>query len=247
MTAPDVSRPGRLAFIAGTAGVGLLGLVFGDLAPRLQPPLLLLGAGTEIAYVLNGLLLIAALAMFGREAVSGPAALAVAALWAFWIALGHAPRLFAEPGDVVGWVSLAEAAAAGATAWILSSDHPSDRQRWVPRLVVGAMLVGFGVVHLMYREAISGMIPEWMPGRALWPWLTGAANIAAGLAVLSGVLGVLGSALAGLMFASWIFLVHLPRILAQPASREEWTALALNLILVGAAWTVSGRAFRRPA
>lgn len=247
MTTPDVSRPGRLAFIAGMAGLGLLGLVFGDLAPGLQPPLLLLGSGTEIAYVFSGLLLIAALAMFGRESLAGPAALAVAALWAFWIGLGHLPRLFAEPGDVVVWVSLAEAAAAGATAWILSTDHPSDRQRWVPRLIVGAMLVWFGAVHLMYRDAIAGMIPAWMPGRELWPWVTGAANIAAGLATLSGIIGALGSMLAGLMFASWIFLVHAPRLIGQPSSREEWTALALNLILIGATWTVSARAFRPPA
>lgn len=244
MASFELNGPGRLAFIAGLAGLGLLGLVFGDLAAGLQPPLVFLGAGPEIAYAMNGLLLVAALAMLGKPGLAHPAALAVAALWALWIALGHAPRLAAAPGDVVAWVSLSEVAAAGAVAWLLSTDHPSARQRWVPRLVVGLMLVWFGIVHLHYRSAIAGMIPDWMPARDLWPWLTGAANIAGGLAVLSGVMGRLGSTLVGLMFVSWIFLVHIPRLTAAPSSREEWTALALNVVLVGCAWTVSARVFR---
>jgi len=245
MNAPDVAAPGRLLFILGTVGLGLLGLVFGDLAPGLQPPLAFLGSGQEIAYALNGLLLIAALCMFAKPGVAYPAALAVAALWAFWIALGHIPKLIATPADVVGWVSMAEVAAAGSVAWLLSTDHPSPRQKWLPRIIVGLMLVWFGVVHLQYRDAIAGMIPDWMPARDVWPWVTGAANIAAGLGILSGVMGRLAGALAGLMYASWIFLVHIPRLMVSPSSREEWTALALNLVLIGCVWTISGHAFRR--
>ena len=246
MDAPDLERPGRLMFALGMAGLGALGLVFGDFAPGLQPPLAFLGSGPELAYALNGLLLIASLALFATPGIAHPAALAVAALWAFWIALGHAPRLWDDRGDVVAWVSLAEVAGAAATAWLLSTDHPSPRQALTARIVVGLMLVWFGVVHLQYRGAVAGMIPDWMPARDLWPWVTGAANIAAGLSLVTGVLGRLGGALVGLMFASWIFLVHVPRLLGAPASREEWTALALNPVLVGCAWAVSAMAFRRP-
>lgn len=245
MHPPNLERPGRLAFALGMACIGSIGLVFGDLAPGLQPPLLFIGSGPEIAYSLNGFLLIAALCLFGRPGLAHPAALAVGALWAFWIVLGHLPHLWSAPGDIVGWVSLSEVASIGAVAWLLSTDHPSERQKWVPRIVVGAMLVWFGFVHLLHREAIAGMIPEWMPGRDLWPWATGAANLVAGLSTLTGIMGRLGGTLVGLMFASWIALVHMPRLIAAPASREEWTALALNVVLVGCAWTVSSQAFRR--
>jgi uncharacterized membrane protein len=247
MNAPDLERLGRLMLALGMAGLGALGLVFGDFAPGLQPPLAFLGSGTELAYALNGLLLIAALAMFGKPGIAHPAALAVAALWAFWIALGHLPKVWAERGDVVAWVSLAEVAGAAAVAWLLSTDHPSPRQRWTARVIVGLMLVWFGVVHIQYRSAIAGMIPEWMPLRDVWPFVTGAANIAAGLGIVTGVLGRLGAALVGLMFASWIFLVHVPRLIGAPSSREEWTALALNLVLVGCVWGISAMGFRREA
>ena len=245
MNVPDLERPGRLTFALGLAGLGALGLVFGDFAPGLQPPLAFLGSGQELAYALNGLLLITALCLFARPGLAHLAALAIAALWAFWIALGHLPKIWADRSDVVAWVSLAEVAGAGAVAWLLSTDHPSSRQRWTARLIVGLMLVWFGVVHVQYRSAISGMIPEWMPLRDVWPFLTGAANVAAGLSIVTGVLGRLGSALVGLMFASWIFLVHIPRLIGTPGSREEWTALALNLVLVGSVWAISGLGFRR--
>jgi uncharacterized membrane protein len=100
------------------------------------------------------------------------------------------------------------------------------------------MLIVFGVVHWMYVEAIAGMIPEWMPGRALWPWVTGAANIAGGLALVSGVMARTAAALVGAMFASWIPLVHLPRLLAAPGDRSEWVACALAFALTGVVWTV---------
>jgi len=112
--------------------------------------------------------------------------------------------------------------------------------RLVARVGVGLMLILFGAVHWMHREAIAGMIPEWMPGRELWPWVTGAANVAAGLALVSGVLAKAAAALVGAMFASWIVLVHLPRLLAAPGDRSEWVAAALAFALTGVVWTLQG-------
>lgn len=248
MTTPDLTRPGRLAFVAGCVGLGLLGLVFGKLAPGLQPPLILLGSGAILAYLAGGLLIMGALAMLASGAIARQGGLVVAAYWLAWIVLGHTIALLANPGDPVAWVSLAETAGMIAAALLLSrlvDGEPTARLRLGARLIVGLMLVWFGVVHLMFRNAIAGMIPHWMPAHDLWPWVTGAANIAAGLGIITGVAGRLAAALCGLMFASWIFLVHAPRLMAEPHSRPEWTALALNLCLVGVVWVTSGAALRR--
>jgi uncharacterized membrane protein YphA (DoxX/SURF4 family) len=248
MTTPDLTRPGRLAFVAGLTGLGVLSLIFGDLAQGLQPPLVLLGSSAILAYVTGGLLTLAALSMPASGAIARQGGLVVAAYWLAWIVLGHTFAVLANPADPVAWVALSEAAGMVAAALLLSrleDGEPTPRLRLGARLVVGLMLVWFGVVHLMFRGAIAGMIPHWMPARDLWPWLTGAANIAAGLGVITGVAGRLAAALCGVMFASWIFLVHLPRLLAEPHSRFEWTALALNLCLVGIVWVTSGAALRR--
>jgi len=249
MTVPDLTLRGRLLFVLGLVGLAALNLVHADLAPGLQPPLPFVGGGPVVAYVSGALLLFAALSLLGHDKLVRQGGLAVAFFWVAWILLGHLAQLTDTPADVVAWVSLSEAASLAAAAWLMSasaSGGTGDRTRWAVRLIVGVMLVGFGVVHLTHREAIAGMIPEWMPARDLWPWVTGAANLAAGLAFLSGVMGSLAAVLVGAMFFSWIFLAHIPRLIADVGSRAEWTGLMLNLALIGVVWTAQ-RVFVRPA
>jgi hypothetical protein len=41
------------------------------------------------------------------------------------------------------------------------------------------------------------------------------------------------------MYGSWVLMLHLPRVLAQPAMRAEWTSLFVALALCGGAWLVA--------
>lgn len=223
--------PGRLMLAAGIAGLGLTALAFGHVVDGLTPftpgqpwptiqgvGLLLLGAG------------------LAWPAVARKAAMILAVLLALNLTL-HLPGLAAKPANPVLWVSTMEVAGllAAVLLLILSS---RGFVRFGARVVIGLMLVVFGVVHWLYVGAIAGMIPEWMPFRETWPWITGGANIAAGLALIGGVLVRTASALVGAMFASWIFLVHTPRLLATPGERTEWVALALAFALTGVVWTL---------
>jgi len=250
MTVPDLERPGRMALAGGTLGLGALSLIFGKLNPGLQPPLELLGDGRLLAYGAGGVLAIAGLSLLGPSRLVRNGGLVLGVFWLAWIVLGHGWKVRADLTDVAAWVSLTEAAGMAIAAWLLSRSSeapPRQGTQWTARMVVGLMLVWFGAVHLIYRGAIAGMIPAWMPAQDLWPWVTGAANIAAGLGLFTGVLGRLAGALAGLMFASWIALVHVPNLIAKPGDQAEWTALALNLALIGVVWLTGSLAFRRPA
>jgi uncharacterized membrane protein YphA (DoxX/SURF4 family) len=247
MRIPDLGREGRLALALGTAGLGALSLIFGQLNPGLQPPLELLGGGQPVAYASGAFLFVAGLA-FIPSILARIAGLAIAAFWLAWLVFGHTLSLIADSADVAAWVSLAEAAGLAAAAALSAAAHyrpAGPRATLGARLVVGLMLVWFGVVHLMYRAAIAKMIPDWVPMQALWPWFTGAANLAAGLAILTGLFGRPAAFLVGLMYASWVLLVHLPRLMADPDSLTEWTGLALNLCLIGVVWIVQGRGFPR--
>lgn len=150
-------------------------------------------------------------------------------------------RALQSPADVAAWVTVAQLLGiAAALDLIESGPRRSPRARRLLFVAVGAMLVLFGAVHWLYGPAIADMIPGWTPGRAVWPWITGAANIAAGLAIAAGVLARPASLLAGVMFASWIGLVHLPRLLAAPGDAAEWVALAMAFALTGVVWTIHG-------
>lgn len=223
--------PGRLMLAAGFVGFGLISLHFHHQIDGLQP----FEIGSSWAW-LNSLVL--ALGGIGL-AWSRSARATGLILWGLLTLLlfAHAPGLLAEPGNAVRWVSAAEVLGLLCACMIIAAPDRPDL-RLAARLAVGLMLVLFGAVHWMYVGAVAGLIPEWMPGRAVWPWITGAANLAAGLALISGVLPRLASALVGAMFASWIVLVHLPRLLAAPGDRGEWVACALAFALAGVVWTI---------
>ncbi|HEY0600155.1 DoxX family protein [Brevundimonas sp.] len=223
--------PGRLMLAAGLIGFGVISLYFNHLIDGLQP---FEAPPWGIRLNAAGLLLAGAGLTWARMAQ--PAALA---LWGVLTLLmfAHVPGLIATPGDAVRWVSALQVLGLLSAAMLIAAPGRDDLTR-AARMAVGLMLIVFGVVHWLYVGAIAGMIPEWMPGRALWPWVTGAANIAAGLALVTGLMARLASALVGAMFASWIFLVHLPRLLAAPGDRSEWIACALAFALTGVVWTV---------
>lgn len=225
--------PGRLMLAAGLAGFGLVSLYFNHTIDGLQP-----FEAPQWGLWLNGAVLLLGGAGLAWSRSARPIALM---LWGLLTGLlfVHAPGLAAAPGDAVRWVSAMEVLGLIAAAMLIAAPGRNDFLL-AARVAVGLMLIVFGAVHWMYVEAIARMIPEWMPGRALWPWITGAANIAAGLALVSGVLAKTASALVGAMFASWIVLVHLPRLLAAPGDRSEWVACALAFALTGVVWTVHG-------
>src|SRR5690606_29458387 len=90
------------------------------------------------------------------------------------------------------------------------------------------------------------MIPAWFPQRLLFTYLTGAGHVAAGLSLLTGVLLRLSTALLCFMFACFVLLLHVPRVLNDPTSRHEWTMLFVASLFNGAAWLVAAVA-RSPA
>ncbi len=249
MSMSDLTREGRLSLAAGMAGLGACSLIWGDLNPGLQPPLELLGQGPALAYATGAFLFLAGICLCAAS-LTRAAGRALGVFWLAWLVLGNSMAVFAAPADVTAWVALVEVSAIAVAAMLVADSHygdPTPRLSLTARGVTGLMLVWFGVVHIIYRQAISEMIPGWIPLQDLWPWVTGAANIAAGLAILTGVLGRWAAALTGLMFASWIALVHIPRLMASPTDRAEWTALSLNLALIGVVWIVQGDAWRRSA
>lgn len=150
----------------------------------------------------------------------------------------------ATPYDGTAWVPVLETAAFAAVAWARSN---SVRAATTARIVFGLMLIGFGAVHLTHRELIASLIPDWIPFSAHWPWLTGAVNLAAGLACVSGRGAKWGGFATAAMFGAWLPLVHAPRLMGSVESLFEWTFALTALALVGAALQVASGFAGTPA
>ena len=231
----NLGTPGRLMLAAGIAGFGVIALTFNHVIDGLFP---VPDAGPPWPWIEGAqLLVLGVLLAWTRTAKI--AALILAVIPGAVNLMVRAPALAADAGNTVAWVPAMQVLGIASAALLIALP---DRQlvTMTARIAIGAMLILFGAVHWMYVEAIAGMIPEWIPGRQVWPLFTGAANIAGGLAIASGVLARPASALVGAMFASWIFLVHTPRLLAEPGDRGEWIACALAFALAGAVWSLHG-------
>lgn len=230
---------GRLLFAAGVAGCAVQALATAAPVPGLEPLPPSAPGGMLLANATGVLLLVAAGGMLADNSRRW-AALGLAGLMGLSLLALHAPGLVAAPSDVVGWSHAFMTLGVAAAAIVLAdldrgAAHPGRR-------LFGASLLAFGVIHLLYHQAIAGMIPAWIPARGLWPWLTGAAQAAAGLALLSGLLARPAAILTGAMFAAWIGLLHIPAVAAAPADPAEWNRLFIALALSGGAWVVSRRA-----
>ena len=126
-------------------------------------------------------------------------------------------------------------------ALVLAARGPRDRLAAIGRVVFGACLVLYGVVHFLYPDAVAAFIPSWIPQRLFWAYFTACAFIAAGLSVVSGVLIRLASSLVAVMFSAWLVMLHLPRLAAAPRDPHEWATVFVAAAFAGAAWIFAGR------
>ncbi|MES1198790.1 MAG: DoxX family membrane protein [Pseudomonadota bacterium] len=226
-------RIGRLLFALGMGALGVLSLLHHDFilewsaVPDTGVPM-----RDTLALTQGAVLLVAGLGLlFVRT--ERVAALVLAALWALYAAL-HVPLVVSN--WKLGLGGLAESSALVCIALLLSANDLLAR---IGRYGFGLCMIPFGIVHFLYPDAVANWIPHWIPGPGAW-WAnaTGAAHVAAGLAVLSGVLAPLASRLVVLMYGSWLILLHIPRVIAALQDRHEWTTLFVAVAFNGGAWVL---------
>lgn len=242
--------PGQILFAIGLAGVGILSLLHHDFALQWQPVPAGVPAREPLALASGTLLVAGAFALLFRRGAR-TAALVLALFLLGWVLL-QLPRLVMRPLDIAAWLGMGESLTLMIGAWVLHAwlDNMADRPvagiattasaMAYARLLLGAAMVVFGLSHFAYAEFTASMIPGWIPARLGLAYLTGAAHLAAGAALLMGILPALAVRLETLMMSAFVLLVHLPAVAAQPASREQWTALFIATALAGAMWSVSG-------
>jgi putative oxidoreductase len=69
----------------------------------------------------------------------------------------------------------------------------------------------FGIFHFMGAEMMAPMVP--IPGGVIWVYLTGAAFIAAAVAIIIGKKARLAATLLAVMILLFTLLIHLPAVI----------------------------------
>ncbi len=250
-----LSSLGLYLYAFGTFAAGVFDLLWGNFDASHQP-LQAWGdnipGATIFAYVTGVWMVIGALALLWRRSQrAGGAALAViyfifAIFWLprFYTAPHYLGHRFAVYIGVFAGVGIELIAfAAGMMLWASTeTGKPSQPGAIVAiRWVFGTCAIGFGLSHLTNIKDMLIYVPKWLPpGAEFWVIVTGICFVAAGLAILAGILDVLACWLLGLMFLVFNFTILPTFIFAEPKHHAAWGGNAYNLAAVGSAWVLAG-------
>ena len=152
------------------------------------------------------------------------------------------------------WTRLGKAIALGGGALaIAASARKCDQGRTatltiIGRLALGAFLIASGIQHFLFPDAVTTLVPTWIPGARMWAYIAGVALIAGGAGLIVPQTTRIAGLSVGLMLFTWVCILHIPRALAAlPANqRNEWTAVFEALAFAGIALMLAERSsFRR--
>lgn len=242
-------QPDVLFYALGAIGLGLTGLAFGDLARPWQIVPAWMPLRTPLTYLGMALILGAGIAaLTSRWRLDGVAALGI--IFSLWALLLKTPVVLSAPSVLGAWLGFAEAGSLAIAGLLAASGLSRIGGRGaltVFRIGYGLCAVVFGLCHYVYADITASMVPEWLPERHFWACLTGAGHLAAGVALVSGLLARLAARMLGLMMGSFVLLVHLPDTLARPTDLGALTIQFIALALAGGAWLLGGVLSREAA
>jgi uncharacterized membrane protein len=226
----------RWAFASGIIGLGIFGLINGDfdgvwqLAPKALP------WRAELAYVSAALMLACGLGLLWNRTESLAARVLFVHL-ALLVLLMKLPAVLKAPLVEGGYQSMAELVVVLAGAWVLVAR--SERTVRIAQIVFGLALIPLGLAHFIYLQLTAPLVPTWLPYHTAWAYFTGAAQIAAGCAVLVGILARLAATLEAAMLTAFTFLVWIPPIIATPRNHGLWSEITASWAISAAAWLVA--------
>ena len=64
----------------------------------------------------------------------------------------------------------------------------TERSVRIAQIYLGICIIPIGISHFVYHEATILLIPQWLPDRSFFAYLTGAGQIASGLGLIFNVL-----------------------------------------------------------
>ena len=238
--------PAYVTFAIAMAALGVIGLVYGDVALVWQRiPIEHLPGAQLLAYAFAVIELGTGLGLLFRAFAKTAAAMLFiyTALWALLLKL---PAVLMVPQMEATWLGFGEIAVIVAGAWTIHA-----RLAGAGALLAGAKgvrnarvlfaiaLPMIGLSHFFYSPQTVELVPGWLPSPLSWACLTGAGSIAACLGLLFGVFPRLAATLEAGMLGVITLLVWGPKLFAMPVDRTALTALLISAVITGAAWVVA--------
>ena len=246
LQAMRIASAGHAAFAAVMIGLGIQGLIKGTFTAVWDPVPKGAPARQFLVYLCALVSLASGLGLLFRR-TAALAARVLLALLVLWFFVWRVRSLFLA-SLVEGTWSAGDTLVMTAGAWVLCAAFATDRDRQRPgfatgekglriaRVLYGLGLIPFGYAHL---KNTADLVPGWLPWHVAWAYFTGAAFIAAGLAIIFNVCARQAAALSALQMGLFGLLVWIPRAVTGPMNAFQWGEFATTWALTAAGWVVA--------
>jgi len=243
---------GRTLYALGLASIGVMHLFFKNFPwvvipdfPAWMPLRLLWIFGIGVMLIAAGVCMLFNLRGRMVAAWTGVGLLVL-------VLIAHLPNMLTSHYVWVlgAWSNVIKELALAGGAWItaLTLDKTEgELPRWLERaLPLGRcffafLLVIFGVEHFLYPKFVAMLVPSWAGSATFWTYFAGAALIAGGVGMIVKRIAALASLLTGVMIFLWVFMLHIPRAIADPYTHvgNEWASVFEALAFSGMAFMLA--------
>lgn len=245
-----IASVGHAVFAATLIALGILGLIKGGFTPIWHEVPKGLPAREVLAYLCAFVSLACGIGLLWRR-TANPAARVLLAYLLLWILLINGSGILPAPTILVDWYGFAETAVVVTAAWVLYAWFAADwDRRWlgfaiggkgvrIARVLYGLTLIFFGVSYFVYLNLTTPLVPQWLPAHVFWAYFFGATYIAAGVAILIGVVARLAAALSAVQMGIFTLLVWVPFVVAGHISANNWNEFVVSWALTAGGWVVA--------
>jgi uncharacterized membrane protein len=246
-----IAGVGHALFAVTMIAFGVLGLVRGNFAPIWQGvPKNLPAAREALVYLCAFVSLACGIGLLWPR-IRAAAARVLFVYLLLWMLLFKVPFIVRGPTVEVNYQSCGETAVLVAAAWVLYAWFASawDRRQLDfatgnegvrgARVLYALALIAFGLSHFAYLNLTAPLIPAWLPAHVGLAYFTGAAYLAAAVAIFSGIYARLAAALVTLQMGLFTVLVWIPLLANGSATAGQRGELVVSWVLTAAAWVMA--------
>jgi uncharacterized membrane protein len=245
-----IASPGYAAFAVMMIALGIIGFITGGFAGVWGGVPEALSMRSALAYVCAFVALASGLGLLWRRTATF-AARALLIHLLIWLIIFKGQFVIRAPLQEVSYQTCGETATIVAGAWVLYAWFASEwDKRWlgfatgdggirIARVLFGLALIAFGLSHFFYVQMTAPLVPKYLGWPVGWAYFTGGTYLAAGLAVLSGVLARLAAALTTLQMGLFALLIWTPLVASGEIGPFQWGEFVVTCVLTASAWVVT--------
>ena len=225
--------------------LGVQGLVTGHFTAVWQPVPVGVPGRAVLAFLCALVSLSTGLGLLLRH-TAGLAARVLLFALSVWLLVWRVWFLFTTPLIEGSW-SFADTLVMIAGAGVLFARFDSDWGRRLSfatvlrtaRVLYAIGLIPFGYAHFANVPGTASLVPAYLPFHVAWAYFTGAAFIAAAVAILINRYARLAAGLSTLQMAMFGLLVWVPVVAKGSAQAFQWMEFATTMSLTAAGWVVA--------